>query len=88
MSVLLTKVRKAGGARIITLPAPLFEETHWDVGEELELRVEGGYVGMCSTRKPTLEELMALVPEGGLPTFEELEGWTEPSKPVGREAMP
>lgn len=80
-------MRKAGGARIVTLPKALFEETHWKDGEELELRVSDGKVEMVSTHKPTLEELMALVPEGGLPTFEELEEWEEPIKPVGKEVL-
>lgn len=75
MAKLITKIRTAGNSRVITLPADLFKETHWEVGEELELDVNDEHVEMKSTKEPTLEELLRGVPEEGLPSFEEMEGW-------------
>lgn len=85
MSQWTTKIRKAGGSRVITLPAGLLEETQWKVGEELAVTVSDGSVELRSNRRLSLEELMAKVPEGGLPSIEELEGLSSPIEPVGRE---
>lgn len=80
-----TKIRKVGGSRVITLPASLLEETQWKVGEELAVTVSDGSVELRSNRRLSLEELMAKVPGGGLPSIEELEGLSSPLESVGKE---
>jgi antitoxin component of MazEF toxin-antitoxin module len=85
MSQWTTKIQKTGDLRVITLPADLLLKTQWAVGEELILTVEGVNLHLSSNRAPSLAELMAQVPEGGLPSIEELEGLDSPIKPVGRE---
>lgn len=74
MSQWTTIIRRVGDSRVITLPTGLLQETQWSVGEELILTVTDGHVQINSIRNPSLEELMAKVPEGGLPSIEELEG--------------
>ena len=80
-----TKIRKVGDSPVITLPADLLLKTHWSVGEELSLTVTENGLHLSSNRKPSLEELMALVPEGGLPSIEELEGTDSSKETVDRE---
>ncbi len=40
-------------------------------------------------RAPTLTEddVIAAIPDGGLPSLDALEGWGEPVQPVGRETI-
>ncbi|WP_127556698.1 AbrB/MazE/SpoVT family DNA-binding domain-containing protein [Saccharospirillum alexandrii] len=81
----ITKIRVEGDSRFISLPEDLLRETQWRIGDELVLTVADGYVELHSNRKPSLKDLMANVPEGGLPSVEELIGLSSPIKAVGRE---
>lgn len=80
-----TKIRKAGGPKVITLSDDLFEETQWKVGEEPSVTESDGSLELRSNRRLSLEELVAKVPEGGLPSIEDLEGLSSPIETVGRE---
>lgn len=80
-----TRIREEGDSRVISLPEGLLRETQWRVGEELALTVKDGSIQLHSNRILSLEDLMANVPEGGLPSIEELAGLSSPIKAVGRE---
>ncbi|MBV4522508.1 PbsX family transcriptional regulator [Pseudomonas sp. SWRI74] len=87
MSV-ISKIRRQGGAAVITLPPTLLKLLHLEVGAQLELNVVDGEliarpVSLPSRKRYSLAELLE-----GSEEMAQLNKETEPAReggPVGRE---
>lgn len=84
-----TKIRRQGGAAVMTIPPALLKLMGAEVGSQLELAVEEGVL-VASTvksgrRRYTLQELL----EGheALPSLKPDDGFLSDGEPVGKEIL-
>ena len=78
-------LRRAGGSLVMTVPKAFIEQNHLHDGSQVELSLEGSRmtINAPTKRRYKLNELLAEMPAGELPT---VEGWEEmPS--VGSEVF-
>lgn len=80
---MLQTLRRAGGSLVMTVPKAFIEQNHLQEGSQVELSLEGKRMTVDAPikKKYKLEDLMAEMPSGKLPT---VEGWDNLT-PVGRE---
>ena len=81
-----TTLRHSEAGYYIELPTAFLNATKWADGDALTLTDAAGGINITPWR-PTLAELMAQVPEGGLPSIEQLEGIDTAALPAGRESL-
>ncbi|MEY2342412.1 AbrB family transcriptional regulator [Acidithiobacillus sp. IBUN Pt1247-S3] len=89
--MLVTKIRKQGGAAVVTLPAEVLRRLDASIGENLSVVVSQGTVIMRPARgerrRYKLEELLAGVTEQDLEVLAENTAWARDGEPVGRELI-
>lgn len=83
-----SKIRRQGGAAVITLPPTLLKLLHLEVGSQLELNVVDGEliarpVVQASRKRFSLDELLQGSEE--LAELNEQTAWAREGDPVGRE---
>ncbi|RON58595.1 AbrB/MazE/SpoVT family DNA-binding domain-containing protein [Pseudomonas frederiksbergensis] len=83
-----SKIRRQGGAAVITLPPTLLKLLHLEVGSQLELNVVDGEliarpVVQITRKRYSLDELLQGSEE--LAELNEQTAWARDGDPVGRE---
>ncbi|MHB1321619.1 MAG: AbrB/MazE/SpoVT family DNA-binding domain-containing protein [Acidithiobacillus ferrivorans] len=89
--MLLTKIRKQGGAAVVTLPAEVLRQLDAGIGEELSIMVYQHTVTLRPVRgerrRYNLEELLSGVTEQDMQVLAEDTVWAREGEPVGRELI-
>jgi antitoxin ChpS len=84
---IIAKIRKQGGAAVLTIPPALLKLMELDVGAQVTLSVEGGKLvaeSAASKRKRySLSEL--LKGSAGMKRLTAEAAWAQEGEPVGRE---
>ena len=88
MSDLTVKLRKSGNAHVVSIPPVILKQLNLHIGDELKIDLENGRFAFEPVKRkvPTLEELLARVPDGGFPTPEDIKIWEE-APPIGKEII-
>ena len=89
--MLVTKIRKQGGAAVVTLPAEVLRQLGAGVGEDLSIVVSQHTVilrpARGERRRYSLEELLAGVTEQDMQILAEDTVWAREGAPGGRELI-
>jgi antitoxin ChpS len=89
--MLVTKIRKQGGAAVVTLPAEVLRQMEVGVGENLSIVVAHHTVTMRVTRgerqRYTLYELLAGVTTEDTQNIADDTAWARDGDAVGRELI-
>ncbi len=89
--MLLTKIRKQGGAAVVTLPAEVLRQLNAGVGEDLSIVVSQHTIILrpvrSERRRYNLEELLAGITEQNMQVLAEDTAWAREGAPVGRELI-
>ncbi len=89
--MLVTKIRKQGGAAVITLPAEVLRQLDASIGENLSVVVSQNTVIMRPARgerrRYNLEELLAGVTKQDLQVLADETAWARDGEPAGRELI-
>ncbi|MBU2743145.1 AbrB family transcriptional regulator [Acidithiobacillus thiooxidans] len=89
--MLITKIRKQGGAAVVTLPAEVLRQMDATIGEELSIEVSQHALIMRPARgerrRYSLGELLAGVTIQDMQALTENSAWAREGEPVGRELL-
>lgn len=89
--MLITKIRKQGGAAVVTLPAEVLRQLDAGIGEELGIEVSQHMLIMRPARgerrRYSLRELFAGVTEQDMRDLAEDTVWAREGAPTGREMI-
>lgn len=89
--MLVTKIRKQGGAAVVTLPAEVLRQLDAGIGEDLSIAVSRHKVVLRlargERRRYSLEELLAGVTEQDMQNIAEDTTWAREGESVGRELI-
>jgi antitoxin ChpS len=89
--MLVTKIRKQGGAAVVTLPAEVLRQLDASIGEDLSIEVSQHTVIMRPARgerrRYNLGELFAGVTEQDMQALAEDAAWAREGEPTGRELI-
>uniref|UniRef100_E6QNP6 PemI protein n=1 Tax=mine drainage metagenome TaxID=410659 RepID=E6QNP6_9ZZZZ len=89
--MLVTKIRKQGGAAVVTLPAEVLRQMDAGIGEVLNIEVSQHTITMRPARgerrRYTLGELLAGVTEQDMQNIAEDTAWAREGEPAGRELI-
>ncbi len=89
--MLVTKIRKQGGAAVVTLPAEVLRQLDAGVGADLSIVVSQHTVILRPTRgerrRYNLKELLAGVTEQDMQVLAEDTAWAREGAPAGRELI-
>ncbi|MCR2831022.1 AbrB family transcriptional regulator [Acidithiobacillus ferrooxidans] len=89
--MLVTKIRKQGGAAVVTLPAEVLRQLDAGIGEDLSIVVSQHTVIMRPARgerrRYSLGELLAGVTEQDMQGLTEDTIWAREGEPTGRELI-
>lgn len=90
-AMLITKIRKQGGAAVVTLPAEVLRQMDATVGEELSVEVTQHAIIMRPARgerrRYSLGELLTGVTIQDMQDLTENSAWAREGEPVGRELL-
>lgn len=89
--MLVTKIRKQGGAAVVTLPAEVLRQLDAGIGEDLSIVVSQHTIILrpvrSERRRYNLEELLAGITEQNMQVLAEDTAWAREGAPVGRELI-
>ena len=89
--MLVTKIRKQGGAAVVTLPAEVLRQLNAGVGEDLSIVVSQHTVilrpARGERRRYSLKELLAGVTEQDMQVPAEDTAWAREGSPAWRELI-
>ncbi len=89
--MLVTKIRKQGGAAVVTLPAEVLRQLDAGIGEDLSIVVSQHTVilrpARGERRRYSLKELLAGVTEQDMQSLAEDTVWAREGDPAGRELI-
>ena len=89
--MLATKIRKQGGAAVVTLPAEVLRQLDAGIGEDLSIVVSQHTIilrpARSERRRYNLEELLAGITEQNMQVLAEDTAWAREGAPVGRELI-
>jgi antitoxin ChpS len=89
--MLATKIRKQGGAAVVTLPAEVLRQLDAGIGEDLSIVVSQHTIILrpvrSERRRYNLEELLAGITEQNMQVLAEDTAWAREGAPVGRELI-
>ena len=89
--MLATKIRKQGGAAVVTPPAEVLRQLDAGIGEDLSIVVSQHTIilrpARSERRRYNLEELLAGITEQNMQVLAEDTAWAREGAPVGRELI-
>jgi antitoxin ChpS len=90
-AMLVTKIRKQGGAAVVTLPAEVLRQMDATIGEELSIEVSRHTVIMRPARgerrRYSLGELLTGVTVQDMQALAEDSAWAREGEPAGSELL-
>ncbi|MHB8370980.1 MAG: AbrB/MazE/SpoVT family DNA-binding domain-containing protein [Leptospirales bacterium] len=89
--MMITRIRKQGGAAVVTLPVEVLRQLEAGIGEELIIVVSQNTVTMRRAhgerRRYSLKELLTNVTAQEMRTIGADTAWAREGEPVGRELI-